>query len=136
MFGDRFFEFTPLSMYHHLESHMLATNFEDLQIWQKAMDLYVTTFDLGNRPREYHWREQMNRASLSISNNIAEGFDSGYRAEFVRFLRIAKRSCAEVRSMVHAGIRIGFIPKESGMAIIQDCRHLSVMIHKFSKTLK
>jgi hypothetical protein len=38
--------------------------------------------------------------------------------------------------MVHAGLRIGFIPKESGMAIIQDCRHLSVMIHKFSKSLK
>lgn len=115
---------------------MLAKHFEDLQIWQKALDLYEITFELGRHPDGLHWRNQMHRASLSISNNIAEGFDSEYRAEFIRFLRIAKRSCAEVRSMIHAGMRVKLVSQEEGQKIILDCRHLSVMIHKFSKSLK
>lgn len=114
---------------------MKATHFEDLIIWQEAVDLYEMLYVRTQALRAFHYREQLHRAALSISNNIAEGFESGYESEFARFLRIAKRSCGEVRSMVHVGVRIRVFTAEEGEAHIQRCRKLSVMIHNLIRTL-
>jgi four helix bundle protein len=114
---------------------MKATQFEDLVMWQVAIDVYEHVFQLTLSKRAYYYEDQLHRASLSISNNIAEGFESGYDREFARFLRIARRSCAEVRSMLRAGLRVKLIESDQADPLIERCKVLSSMIHRFLKTL-
>ena len=78
--------------------------FEDLRIWQEARGLVKEIYSIFgvSRPAEkdYSFRDQVQRASVSIMNNIAEGFERNSDAEFARFLIIAKGSCGEVRSLL------------------------------------
>jgi len=75
--------------------------FEDLIAWQKAKtltrDVYVYAMQ-GRFAQDYVLSKQIRSAALSVSSNIAEGFDRGNRNEFTQFLSIAKASCAEVRN--------------------------------------
>jgi len=77
--------------------------FEDLPAWQKAAELYELTDDLLDHPSfqaTRGFRDQLDRASLSVSNNIAEGFERGTTNELLQFLYIARGSAGEVRSML------------------------------------
>jgi len=83
---------------------MKYKQFEDLPVWQKAIELAVRVHDFGvsGELRGYGGlRDQIERAVLSVSNNIAEGFERGTRDELISFLYIARGSAGEVRSMVH-----------------------------------
>jgi len=76
--------------------------FEDLIAWQKARtltrDVYCVTKQ-GEFARDYGLARQLQRASVSIMSNVAEGFERGGRGEFHQFLSTAKASCAETRSL-------------------------------------
>lgn len=77
--------------------------FEDLPVWQAAADLYDRADDLlATAPPRLtrSFRDQLERAALSISNNIAEGFERGTTNELLAFLYIARGSAGEVRSML------------------------------------
>ena len=83
---------------------MKYERFEDLPVWKASMDLaqriYALTRDqFFRQPGDL--REQLRRAALSVSNNIAEGFERGSTAELIAFLYIARGSAGEVRSMLH-----------------------------------
>ncbi|MGB7749337.1 MAG: four helix bundle protein [Verrucomicrobiia bacterium] len=82
---------------------MTYERFEDLPVWQKAADLYEATEDLLEN-ESFHasrgFRDQLDRAALSVSNNIAEGFERGTTNELLAFLYIARGSAGEVRSML------------------------------------
>ena len=82
---------------------MTYERFEDVPVWQKAADLYETTEDLLEN-ESFHasrgFRDQLDRAALSVSNNIAEGFERGTTNELLAFLYIARGSAGEVRSML------------------------------------
>ena len=78
-------------------------SFEDLPVWQEAARLYNRVLDLleePNRPLSSGFRNQLDRASLSISNNVAEGFERVTTSELTSFLAIARGSGGEVRSML------------------------------------
>ena len=82
---------------------MKYERFEDLPVWQSAVKLAQCVYELTkdkffNQPGDL--RDQMRRASLSVSNNIAEGFERGSTAELLAFLYIARGSCGETRSML------------------------------------
>jgi four helix bundle protein len=82
---------------------MKYQRFEDLPVWQAALDLAVAVYALTERPafrRRYSLRDQIERAAVSISNNIAEGFERGTNQELLTFLYIARGSAGEVRSML------------------------------------
>ncbi|MCU0772233.1 MAG: four helix bundle protein [Verrucomicrobia bacterium] len=82
---------------------MTYERFEDLPVWQKAAALYELTEDLlGNDTfrATRSFRDQLDRAALSVSNNIAEGFERGTTNELLQFLYIARGSAGEVRSML------------------------------------
>ena len=82
--------------------------FEDLPVWQAAANLYDRVDDFIDRapPRLRHsFRDQLERATLSVSNNIAEGFERGTTNELLMFLYIARGSAGEVRSMLRVGAR-------------------------------
>jgi len=92
-----------------------VTHFEDLIAWQKARELVSEVYRItryGPFKEDYGLRNQIQRASVSIMSNIAEGFDRGGRADFHNFLVIAKGSCAEVRSQAYIALDIGYMSEQ------------------------
>ena len=82
---------------------MKYTRFEELPVWQAATELALGVFTLTEKPpmrRNRSLRDQIERAAVSISNNIAEGFERGTTQELLTFLYIARGSAGEVRSML------------------------------------
>jgi four helix bundle protein len=87
---------------------MTYQRFEDLPVWQKAAELYERTEELLDHDAfkaTRGFRDQLDRASLSVSNNIAEGFERGTTNESLAFLYIARGSAGEVRSMLTLKLR-------------------------------
>ena len=87
---------------------MTYESFEDLPVWQKAADLYEATEGLLENEAfkaTRGFRDQLDRAALSVSNNIAEGFERGTTNELIQFLYIARGSAGEVRSMLTLKLR-------------------------------
>ena len=83
--------------------HWGYRHFEELPVWKAAIDLAMRVYDFtepGRLRRFSGLRDQLERAALSISNNIAEGFERGTTAELIAFLYIARGSAGEVRSML------------------------------------
>jgi four helix bundle protein len=86
--------------------------FEDLIAWQKARSLAKAIYEITQRGkfvRDYGLSSQLQRASVSIMSNIAEGYERGNPGDFYRFLCIAKASCAEVRSQLYLALDIDYI---------------------------
>src|SRR5262245_39111663 len=82
---------------------MTYQRFEDLPVWQEAARLYDQAEDLLENPppsMRSAFRNQLERAVLSVSNNIAEGFERGTTNELLQFIYIARGSAGEVRSML------------------------------------
>ncbi len=86
--------------------------FEDVQSWQKARELANLVYSLtseGNFVKDFELRNQIRTASGSIMHNIAEGFDAGSNPEFIRFLKMARRSASEVQSQLYLALDQNYI---------------------------
>lgn len=93
-------------------------HFEELPVWQEAKQLYNAVLDLLEKPDvpiTPGFRNQLDRAALSVSNNIAEGFERSTTNELQSFIAIARGSAGEVRSMV---------------AVVQDRPNFKPVIHQ------
>lgn len=91
---------------------MTINKFEDLVAWQKARELTKSIYIATRKEifaKDFGLSGQIQRASVSIMSNIAEGFDRSNPAEFHQFLVIAKGSCAEVRSQLYVALDIGYL---------------------------
>jgi four helix bundle protein len=88
---------------------MRAEKFEDLICWQKSKDIAVIIYKHFKNNKDYSFKDQIQRAAISISNNIAEGFERKTNKEFNQFLHIAKGSAGEVRSMLHVGLELEYL---------------------------
>lgn len=69
---------------------MKIERFEDVIAWQKAKEFSVGVYSLFSESRDFGFRDQIQRASVSVMNNIAEGFERKSNKEFKHFLFIAK----------------------------------------------
>ncbi len=81
---------------------MRYQRFEDLPVWNTAIELAVQVYELTSKPQftsRYSLKDQIERAAVSVSNNIAEGFERGTNKELLAFIYIARGSAGEVRSM-------------------------------------
>ena len=88
--------------------------FEDLIAWQKARELTKEVYQISQKgafARDFGLSGQIQRASVSIMSNVAEGFERGGRSEFHQFLSVAKASCAEVRSLLYVALDVKYIDK-------------------------
>lgn len=102
--------------------------FEDLQVWQMAHDLSVSIYRLtrdGTFSKDWGLRDQIQRASVSVMSNIAEGFERYSRQEFKQFLSIARGSCAEVRSQIQLAKSLGYVSDADCLNIYDKCISLS-----------
>jgi len=112
--------------------------FEDLEIWNKAVDLAVKFHRIADRldkRRLYRHAEQLRAAGLSISNNIAEGSGSTHKQEFIHFLNITRRSLFEDASMLLVFERFGLLENREVDELLWDCDEESRKITSFSRTL-
>ncbi len=109
--------------------------FEDIIAWQKAQDLPVDVYSEFRNLKDYGFRDQICRASISVSNNIAEGFDRNSDADFARFLYFAIASCSEVRSMVYLAVRLEYISNERKIDLISKSEEVSRIIRGLIKSI-
>ncbi len=82
-------------------------SFEEIEAWQSGRELTRRVYEASRSDafgHDFGLRDQIRRACVSITSNIAEGFERGSRAEFVRFLVIAKGSAGEVRSQLYCAL--------------------------------
>jgi len=114
---------------------MAIERFEDIVAWQKAKTLTTTTYKLFASSRDYGFKDQIQRASVSIMNNIAEGFERKSNKEFKQFLFIAKGSCGETRSMLHLGAELGYIDKTQSEELITESVEISKILSGLIKRL-
>ena len=93
----------------------MIQRFEDLHCWQKARELANSVYELTDHQpfaKDFQLRDQIRDAAGSVMHNIAEGFDSGTRAEFIRFLKIARRSGSEVQSELYLALDRSYISQD------------------------
>lgn len=113
----------------------MTKSFEDFEVYKKAVELTKEVFGLLQSKafdKEYGFKDQMKRAVVSITNNIAEGSEYNNNNQFVRFLKIAKGSTAEVRNMLLLSKELNLCEaedvKESYELSIEISQHLSNFI--------
>lgn len=111
-------------------------NFERLTIWQDAQDLAVDIYKAFADNRDFGLRDQIQRAAVSISNNIAEGSEYDSDNAFIRYLNIAKGSCSEVRSMLYLCHRINYLDSTTAENYIEKSKKLSSKITNFITQLE
>ena len=104
-------------------------------VWQKAKALSVNIYKSFENSKDYGFRDQILRSSISIMNNIAEGFERHSNSEFRHFLYISKGSCGELRSMLHLAKDINKIDDEQYEKLIKDSVEISRMLSGFIKKL-
>lgn len=113
---------------------MIIKNFEEIIAWQKAKDLTKLTYKVTTG-KDFGFNSQIQRASVSVMNNIAEGFERKSNKEFKQFLYIAKGSCGEVRSMAILGGELTYIPTNEADMLIGLATEVSRLISGFIKKL-
>jgi four helix bundle protein len=117
---------------------MAHFRFMDLEIWKKSIEMNDKLFDLADKLSEaksFRVAEQLRSASLSISNNIAEGSGSFSDKDFAKFLNMARRSVFETANISIVAFRRKFIDQEKLDQILNDLDLLSGKITNFRKTL-
>lgn len=114
---------------------MKIERFEDSIAWQLAKELTVSIYSLFEKSNDYGFKDQIQRASISILNNIAEGFERKTNNEFKQFLYIAKGSCGEVRSMLIIAQDLKKISLEDYTELFTKAEIISKMLSNFIKTL-
>jgi four helix bundle protein len=110
--------------------------FEDIIAWQKGRVLTNDVYAIFRANRDYAFRDQIQRAAVSVMNNIAEGFERKGNKEFVKFLYIAKGSCGEVRSMLYLGVDLNYIDKKEFDNLYNQALEISKMLSGLIKTLR
>jgi four helix bundle protein len=108
-------------------------DFKKLRVWQKAKELAVRMYQLVKKQaisKDYGYKDQIQRAAISIPANIAEGDELGTDKQSIRHFYIAKGSSAELQTLLIIGSEIGYIEKEIADGLINECKVISFMLAK------
>ncbi|MCD6134936.1 MAG: four helix bundle protein [Candidatus Omnitrophica bacterium] len=115
------------------------SSFEELPVWQNAKTLAIVTYKIssnGRLSKDFSLKDQIRRCAVSISSNIAEGFERGTKQEFIQFLYIARGSCGELRSQIRIAEDIGYISHKDSIYIRSLAQDVSRQINGFVEYLK
>jgi four helix bundle protein len=117
----------------------LIKRFEDVQAWQEARLLTQQIYTLtqsGASAKDFGLKDQIQRVTVSVMANIAEGFDCGSKAEFIRFLGIARRSAVKVQSLHYAALDIGYITEDIFKFYYAQADKTKALVGGFMHSLK
>lgn len=114
---------------------MKIEKFEDIISWQKSKELTLLIYKLFRSNKDFSFSDQIKRASISIGNNIAEGFERKSNKEFKHFLYIAKGSCGELRSMSSISLELNYISHDDFRKIYNISVEISKLISGLIKAL-
>ncbi|GAA5495758.1 four helix bundle protein [Rubritalea squalenifaciens DSM 18772] len=115
-------------------------NFEELEVWKRGCQLAVDIYTALHTSKDFGLKDQMQRAAVSIASNIAEGSERASTQEYIRFLRISKSSCAELRTQLYiyqkAKKATGQPALPDNKPLIQETREISAMLQGLIKSLQ
>jgi four helix bundle protein len=114
---------------------MKFQSFEEIVAWQKAQDLAVDVYQIFSANRDFGFLNQIRDAVVSISNNIAEGYERSSDADFCRFLFYSLGSSSEVKSMLYLAKRLNYISEEQNHYLITQTSEVSRIIKGLIKFL-
>ncbi|SHJ66486.1 four helix bundle protein [Paramaledivibacter caminithermalis] len=103
-------------------------SFQELDSWNLARELVREIYYISRTTelhKDYGLKDQIQRSSVSIMSNIAEGFERNSRKEFIRFLNIARGSSAEVKSQLYVLLDIGYIDEKTFNKLYKKTSYIS-----------
>lgn len=114
-------------------------SFKDLAAWQKAMDLVESVYSLSRRfpsDERFGLTAQVRRAAISIPSNIAEGYARRGRADYVRFLDMARGSANEIETQLIAAARLGFLDNSAADGVMSLVGEVQRILMGLTKSLR
>ena len=108
---------------------------EKLDVWKKSCRISVEIYKYFASCRDFGFKDQITRSSLSVPSNIAEGMEKSSSKEKIRFLDIAKGSASELITQIYIGIEIDYIQKEVGMQWKKEINSILGMLSGLQKNL-
>ncbi len=115
---------------------MAYQSFEELEVWKRACRLAVEISRTVGASKAFFLRDQMQRAALSIPSNIAEGSERDSKLDFMRFLRIAKGSAAELRTQCYIAAKLEVLQKSQAAKFTEECKEIAAMLQGLIKALR
>lgn len=114
----------------------MKRSIENLYVWKEARIVVNEIYNLMKDCKDYSFKDQIQRAAISIMNNIAEGSESGSDSKYIAYLNISKGSCSEVRSMLYLCEDFKICSEEDRIRIQNKTRQLSTGIYRLIEYLK
>jgi len=114
------------------------TNFRDLNVWKKGIEIVKEVYEIVDGfPKQefYGLATQMQRCSVSIPSNIAEGFNRFHNKEYKQFLYIAMGSCAELETQIEIAVELKYINEQKKGILLEKLDHESRMLRNLIKKL-
>jgi four helix bundle protein len=118
-----------------VKKNMGIEKFEDIIAWQKAKEMTILIYTNFKDSKDFGLKDQIQRAGVSVMNNIAEGFERKTNNEFKQFLYIAKGSCGEVRSMLYLVKELNTISESTFNKLYGLAEEISKILSGLIKTL-
>lgn len=114
---------------------MAYQSFEDLEVWRRGCRLSVNIYRAFDDCRKYSLKDQIERASLSVPCNIAEGSERGSAKDFAHFLNFPKGSCGEVRTLLYIARKLELLPKSDFDHFVLEAKELSKMLEGLRRSM-
>lgn len=118
---------------------MQIKQFEEIEAWKEARRLTQMAYGLTDNTgfgKDFGLRDQIQRAAVSVMSNISEGFDSGSKAEFSRFLGYARRSASEVQCHLYVAVDQGYMTQDQFRAVYQQAETVRKLVSAFARYLR
>lgn len=109
--------------------------FEKLDVCKRSARLCTELYKVSKGCTDFGFRDQITRAALSVPSNIAEGYERNSRKEYIRFLKIAKGSCGELRTQLYVAIEAALLDREAAGRFLKETMALSRMLQALISSL-
>jgi len=110
-------------------------SFEDLEVWKRSCNLAVYVYEQRTGSRDFGLKDQMQRASVSVASNIAEGAERRGK-DFLRFLTISRGSASELRTQAYIAFKVKAIENDAMKHIVEETKGINRMLFALATSLK
>ena len=117
---------------------MVFKKFEDIEVRKTGRELVKKVYAqsaTGSFAKDWGFRDQMQRAVVSICSNMAEGYARRGNKEMVKFFWIAKGSAAEAQSQLYHALDLGYVDQSTFDALYDELNKIQVMIYRLIQSL-